>query len=166
MGGGAGTDDSHLVMSGRGASGPSFISFSQSLDSGATWSPSFSIAAVTSPGCQAPIAGVRALPAVLTQGGGAGAIITSPSGPGRSHLAAYVASAAANFSDWRLLGRLSDGYAGYSSLLRENGAARDGGGGGDDGGGAESFLVLWEDCDVHVGSKLGMGLWLTHFALG
>ena len=93
-------------MSGRGASGPAFISFTHSLDRGKSWSESAPIAAITSPGCQAPIIGVGHLPSVMSSyavdrtasGPSVGAMITSPSGPGRSHLAAYVASAASNFT--------------------------------------------------------------------
>jgi hypothetical protein len=65
-------------VSGRGAKGPAFISFSQSTDFGQSWAESFPVAAVTSPGCQAPIVGVTSLPAA--RGGGSGALITSPSG--------------------------------------------------------------------------------------
>jgi sialidase-1 len=165
------TGDSHLIMSGRGAAGPPFISFSQSSDSGHTWTPSEPLAAVTSPGCQAPIVGVSALPAA--HGGGTGALITSPSGPGRTHLAAYVASKASNFSNWRLLGLLGSGSAGYSSLLRDDSGGSGGGGGGLDEmseGARSSYLVLWEDLATMSAkpgetAESGMGLWLSRFTL-
>ena len=103
----------HLIVSGRGAVGPAFISFTHSTNGGKTWSQSSAISAITSPGCQAPIAGVGHIPSGMLPSGEptrkVGAMITSPSGPGRSHLAAYVASAASNFTgvcvsiDWTML---------------------------------------------------------------
>jgi hypothetical protein len=75
-------------------------------------------------------------------------------GPGRTCLAAFVASSRANFTDWEEIGRLSEGSAGYSSLLRD-----------DD---HQSYLVLWEDFAMKGPSpacKPGMGLWLSRFSL-
>jgi hypothetical protein len=80
-------------------------------------------------------------------GGGVGAMIVSPSGPGRTHLAVTVASKAANFTDWTQVGLLDNGDAGYSSLLAASGAgAWDGAGsaGSVDAGSKEEFLVLYE----------------------
>ena len=99
-------ESDHLIVSGRGAAGPAYISFTHSLNRGMSWSESVPISAITSPGCQAPIAGVAHMPSGMapsvagsTAGGPrVGAMITSPSGPGRSHLAAYVATAASNFT--------------------------------------------------------------------
>ena len=56
-----GNNNGHLIMSGRGARGPAFISWSQSMDAGKSWAQSRTIPAVTSPGCQAPIIGTRTL---------------------------------------------------------------------------------------------------------
>ena len=91
-------------------------------------------------------------------------MITGPSGPGRTNLAAFVASAKANFTDWTMVGTISTPgphEAGYSSLLRN-----DRHGSGDSNG----YLVLVETTAANAdkgtyepGSQYG--LWLATFSL-
>merc|ERR1719460_852630 len=104
-----GTNAEALIMSGRSADVPC-ISYALSYDGGLSWTTAKPIAAIGNGGCQSPVIGIP---------DGSGAIISSPvypyNGP-RSNLSIFVASTAANYDDWELLGTLWQGPAAYSSL--------------------------------------------------
>ena len=105
-----GADSNKLVMAGRGAAAP-HVSVATSSDGGLSWTETQVIKAIPNPGCQAPITGTY---------GGAGAIITSPTGSGRGRLKVFYADAGSGLAGWSSLGELWGGQAGYSSLLAKD----------------------------------------------